>query len=251
MKGLAIACFAVLALAVAAVTLAPATLVDRHLSAATSGALRLRDTGGTVWRGHGSLTDAKGTFALPLAWAVDPLPLARGEIAVRLVERPDTEQPGGDIRYRDGAWRIEGLHAAIPAAMLPALAQANARVALGGTIRVELPRLELAKSRYDGKGTLRWNRAALALPMLPPLALGDVEVAVSSRGNGIGGAVSNRGGDVGVTGDLVIDPSRTALDLLLTPAPQAPALLARVLAALGGADGSGTRLRWQGPPLAR
>jgi len=250
MKALALVLFALLALAIAAVALAPATLVDVRLADATSGRLRLQDAGGTVWRGRGALADARGTSAVPIAWSVDAPALLRGEIALHLV--PEAAHPGsptGLLRWRDGRWSIEGLQATVPAAMLPALAQDGPPVALGGAVRVDVPRLALSKSRYDGQATLRWSAATLALPLLPPLALGEVDVGLASRGEGLAGPVANRGGAVRVSGEFAFDPARASLDVSLAPGPDAPPLLARALAAVGRGASGAARWHWQGPPL--
>jgi len=252
MKALGLGLVALLALVVAAVALAPATLVDAQLAQATSGRLRLQDAAGTVWRGRGALADAQGTAALPIAWTVDALALLRGEVALDFVaDAAHPVAPRGRIAWHPGRWTVEGLQAVVPAAMLPALAPAGSPVALGGTIRIDVPRLVLARERYDGQAALAWTGATLALPMLPALALGEVDVALSQRGEGIGGPLSSRDGPLQLTGDLAVDPARTALEVTLVPGPQAPPLLARALAALGRGAAQGAQWRWQGPPLLR
>src|SRR5262245_44443627 len=74
-----------LALLVAAfVALAPATLADVRVAAASGGRLRLADTTGTVWRGSGTLTDAQGLWRIPLRWRVSPPGALRGVADVEL-----------------------------------------------------------------------------------------------------------------------------------------------------------------------
>jgi hypothetical protein len=252
MKGIAVALFALLALAAATIVLAPATVVDAQLAGSTSGNLRLGDAKGRLWHGSGTLTPANGAFALPVTWAVDASALVRGEVAIRLLSDETTPgQPSGTIRFNGGAWRIENLRTSIPASALVALAGPDPRVALGGTFRIDLVHAAAARSRFEGSGSLRWTAATVGLPLLPPLALGNVEVAMASRGSGLAGTVSNRGGDLRLTGELYLDPTQSSADLLLVPEPHASPTLVRVIGAIGRPEGDGARWRWQGPPILR
>ena len=67
-----------LLLVVAVAALAPARLVDARLAQATDGRLRLADAAGTVWRGEGIVTDARGALRLPVTWQLSPLAVLAG-----------------------------------------------------------------------------------------------------------------------------------------------------------------------------
>ena len=58
-----------LLLVIAVAAFAPARLVDLQLAQASDGRLRLADAAGTVWRGDGIVTDARGALRLPVSLA--------------------------------------------------------------------------------------------------------------------------------------------------------------------------------------
>jgi general secretion pathway protein N len=251
MKGLAYALVALLALAAALFAFAPATLVDARLAAATSGALRLSDSEGSLWRGGGTLTDARGSVAVPLRWRLEPWPLLRREVSLHLTGDRADGAPVAGVTLRAAEWRVEGFLATLPAALLPALVQANAPATLGGEIRIDVPQLAVTSAVYAGNGTLRWRDATLSLGAMPPLPLGTIEIALAPRGNAIAGTVSNRGGAVRVSGEVSAGPAETMLDLALFPDAGAPPASAAALKAFGRPDGAGTRITWRGAPLLR
>src|SRR5512141_2656958 len=80
--------------AVAAVRLAPAALVDVCAARMTGDRLRLERADGTVWQGRGIL--AAGTAKLPIAWRLDAWPLLRGEFRLHVL--PDAPSPAGSPR---------------------------------------------------------------------------------------------------------------------------------------------------------
>jgi len=66
----------------------PATLVDRRLAAASNNKLRLANASGTLWNGRGNITDAGGTWRVPVGWSISTQAVARGihEVVLRPID---------------------------------------------------------------------------------------------------------------------------------------------------------------------
>lgn len=250
MKALAYALIFVVALAAAAVAFAPASLVDARLSAATSGQLRLANARGTLWRGEATLTNAASTFALPLAWALEPIPLARGELVVQLVPTSGSTEPRGQVSLSQGRVQLKTLAATLPAALLPMLLPWRPPPALGGNLHLDVPAFDASASAWASDAVVRWTNASLTLGGTHPTALGELAIAFKSRGNELAGALTNSGGELALNGTVLIGPQRTSLDVALNPRPNAPPAIAQLLATLGRSDPQGTvRVSWQGASL--
>lgn len=250
MKALAYALIVVVALLAAAVAYAPASLVDARLSAATFGQLRLANARGTLWQGEATLTDAAWTFALPLAWALEPIPLARGELVLQLVPAEGRREPRGRVLLSQGRVRLETLAATLPAALLTVLFPWRPPPALGGDIHLDVPVFDASASAWASDAVVRWTNASVAVGGLRPIALGDVAIAFKPRDADLSGALTNSGGELALNGTLLIGPQRTSLDVAVNPRPDAPAAIVRFLATLGRSDPQGTVwVSWQGASL--
>jgi general secretion pathway protein N len=249
-KTLAYALIFLVALAGAALAFAPASLLDAQLSVATSGQLRLAMARGTLWRGKATLTDAASTFALPLALTLEPLPLARGELALQLVPPAETAEPRGRASLSRNRVQLEALAATVPAALLPMLLPWRPAPALGGDVHLDVPVFDASASAWAGDAAVRWTGASVALGGVRPIALGELAIAFKPRGNELAGALTNSGGELALNGTVLIGPQRTSVDLTLDPRPNASAAIAQFLTTLGRGDPQGTvRVSWQGAPL--
>ena len=224
---------------------APATLVDARVATLSEGQLRIADARGTVWNGRGVLTDARGAWQMPLTWRLSPLALARGVVEVELAPVAGT-MPTGLIRIDGGGVSLARFSAEIPAQALAALLPAREAIALGGTIALSMPAFSFAGTRGSGTIAANWRHARVRTGGRA-LDLGAVNLALAAQDTRLSGRIGNSGGDVRLDGTATIAANSLTIDGTLTPAPDAPADVARLLAALGPADGNGAvRVAYRG-----
>ena len=233
----AVPLFALLAV-VAAVALAPASLVDALLASATTGRVRLADPAGTVWRGSGTLTGESGAWRTPIAWRASPLAALRGGVDVDLMAQGRVVANGG-VEVRD-------LRVALPAVALAGALPAVPAVDLGGELTLDAPRFRYDGRSGDGALALRWEHAR-AVVNGTLVDLGNVVARVTPRDGGLGGTLNNEGGALRVDGNVALSNDRIVADVVLTPAPGLPPAIAQALAALGPPDANGSvHVSWRG-----
>jgi Type II secretion system (T2SS), protein N len=238
-----LAFFAMLLIALAAS--APATLLDRRVATTTDGALRIADTRGTVWRGEGQLTDAKGTWRVPVAWQLAPRALLAGRIEVELGASDGGLAPQGHVDASADAIAANDLRIRVPAVALASALPERTRVTPGGFVTVLATMLAWKRDRVEGNATLAWPDARIATPF-GLLRLGTVNLPLSPRGSGLAGPLTASGGDLRVDGTIVADTAGLRVDATLTPSPSLPADLAQALRGLGNADANGAvRVSWR------
>lgn len=245
MKSIGVIVAAGLLLLVAIVGMAPATLADGRLAAATDGRLRIAAAGGTLWRGTGSLTDAGNTWQLPLTWSVAPLALARGALDVTLAPARDSTQPQGAIVLTTSGVMLTDFRATLPAQALARWLPLRDAPALGGDIGIEAS--AFAWSGSGGQGTINahWLRARVATAA-GVADLGTVDVAVTPQDKRLQARVTNTGGEVRVNGTISFTSGSSDGDITVTPVPGAPPALMRALASMGKPDADGAvRLTWR------
>lgn len=245
MKGVIVIITGLVLVAIVAACMAPATLADGRLAAATNGALRLQDASGTVWRGQGVLTDARAAWQLPVAWIVDTAGLPAGELIVMLAPVGNASQPGGVVRITAQQVSLREVRATLPAQALAAALPMRNAPALGGDISIDAPSFRWNGTAADGALNLRWMRARIATAA-GRLDLGTVDVAIAPAGARLAGRVTNAGGEVRVTGTLGLAADGNDGDLTIAPLPGAPPALLRALATLATPDANGAvRLTWR------
>ena len=243
---------AALLLGGAFVFLAPASLLATRVERATGGTLAVRQSEGTVWRGRGVL--AAGDAQLPNAWTVDPEPLLRGELRAHLgpfdgvgrVPRADVLAERDRISLRD-----VDLTLPLPLAIEALGGRIAHRVGLvaDGDLTIRSAQLDWVPPTVNGDLEVVWRAARFSLPAYAPIDLGDVTASLVANGERLAGPVRNSGGVMDIGGEITVRPDRSAaLSLLLTPRRADDATLARALATLGTAEGSGWRVNWQMPP---
>ena len=113
---LALLALMAMAVAVGVVCLAPASLLDGRLARATGGTLRLASTQGTLWHGRGVVTEA--TARLPLEWNIDPWPLLRGTLHMRVRSDTGAESPRGTLDLRTREITLQDADVTVPAAVI-------------------------------------------------------------------------------------------------------------------------------------
>lgn len=245
MRSTGIILAAVLLLLAALLGLAPATLVDGRLAAATAGRLRLAAATGTVWSGTGALTDAANTWQLPLAWTVAPTRLVQGMLEVTLAPARNAVQPQGTINVGNARLSLANVRATVPAQALAGWLPMRDAPALGGDIGVDATAFTWSGAGGQGSLNARWLRARLATAA-GAVDLGTVDVEVTPQDARLQAKLTNAGGDVRVNGTINFTSTGSDGDIRITPLPGAPAALVRALAGMGKPDADGTvRLTWR------
>ena len=246
MKATAVAIIGVVVLLVAIVAFAPASLVDGRLASVTTGRLRVTDTSGTVWDGRGVLTDATGSWRMPVGWTIDRAALARGALAVALVPADGGGGPRGTIDITRGATSVRDMTVDIPARALAGTLPARAAVTIDGTVAITAPAFDWNGDRGVGTLDARWRDARVSAGGVTA-DLGTVDVALAPKDGGLAGRIANSGGDVRLEGTLNLAGSMAGVEVAVTPMPTAPPQIARVLGALGAPDANGAvRITWRG-----
>jgi len=241
----AIVGFALLLAAIAA--FAPASLIDRRLAAASSAKLRMADAAGTVWSGTGILTDATGSWRVPVGWSVSALALARGAFNVALLPAAGAT-PRGTIDITPNAAALRDVVVELPATALASALPGRAAIVLGGTVTLTAPAFAWDRDRGTGALNARWRDARLVAAGTNA-DLGTVDVTLEPQGQQLAGSISNSGGDVRIAGTITIASTAIGVDAQLAPVPSTPAPVLRALAALGTPDSAGAvRIAWRGSP---
>lgn len=240
--------------AAAAVLLAPAALVDAALAERTQGAWRLTATSGLWWRGEGTLvatgSDAGSDARLPLAWRVALPALARGTLAVTLTT-PDGKTLAVVDATRERV-HVASADAHIPAALVAAVAARFAplagALAAGGVVSLESQGFEWADGRGTGSVDARWQRARIAFAGIG-LDFGDIELALrpQAAGQDLRGTFVNRGGDLALSGDVIVSRGAVSANVALAPRVTTSPIVRSALALLGRPDASGiVHVAWSG-----
>jgi len=235
-------------LAVACAVFAPAALLDARLDALTQGRLRLADSSGTVWSGHGIATNAQRSWSLPLGWKVDPLRLARGDVGITLQPAEAGDLPRGVILWRDATLSLEGVAFTLPAAVLGESTGAGNLLAFGGYLAFDAPRATWSSNGGDGAATVRWSGARVS-GIAGNVALGIVNANLAPRNGRIEGRVENQGGDVRIDGEFAWSPAAMEVNATLAALPSTPPAIVRAMGALGTPDANGAvHVQWRSGP---
>ena len=247
MKSAAVAIvgFALLLGAIAA--FAPASLIDRRLAAVSSAKLRVADAAGTVWSGTGILTDATGSWRVPVGWSVSALALARGAFNVTLLPAAGAT-PRGTIDIATNAATLRDVVVELPATVLASALPSRAAIVLGGTVTLTAPAFAWNDERGNGALNAQWRDARLVVAGTNA-DLGTVDVTLEPQGQQLAGSIGNSGGDVRIAGTIGIASTAIGVDAQIAPVPSTPAPVVRALAALGTPDSAGAvRIAWRGSP---
>jgi general secretion pathway protein N len=244
---LAVATGAVLLCAALVVT-APAALFDARVAVLSAGHLRLVNTAGTIWNGSGELVLLPAGTRQAWRWHLHAWPLLRGEIRAQIASETETV-PNAAVVYGRDRLELRALEFALPVESLLPLAT-TAKLALGGTLLVNVDHLVWVGNALDAQLTVHWRDASLPGPRADArLALGDVRIDLSGRGSELSGPVRNAGGDVEITGQLAVAAAGTAsVEVVLRPrgGERADPVTA-TLSTLGVPDGQGGyQVHWSG-----
>ena len=188
-----------------------------------------------------------------LHWRLDAWPLLRGEMRAALVNET-AGAPSATVIYGRDHLELRALELALPVESILPLAS-TAKLALGGTVLVQVEHLVWRGDALDAQLTVQWRDASVPGPPGPRaaarIALGDVRIALNGRGSALAGPVSNTGGDVEISGQVAVAAAgASSLEATLRPRggerERADPVTA-ALSTLGVPDGQGGyRVRWSG-----
>ncbi len=240
---------ALLLLGAAAALMAPAALLSPAVAQFTGSRVGASDLEGSLWNGRGVLS--LGDARLPVAWQVDALPLASGELRAHVMPADAAARaPRAGIVAAPGRLALSDLDVTLGAGTLAdALVRSAALRAawrVDGDVTATTARLDLAPGASAGDLRIVWRDARAAFMAGPPVDAGELTVALTAAGDRLAGPVTNRGGDLDVRGDVAVTTGGAAtVSLLVTPRRADNAALARGLAAIGTPEGAGWRVQWQ------
>jgi hypothetical protein len=240
MRNLIIAVAVVIFIIIAAIVMAPASLMDRIVSSATAHQWRIENAQGTPWNGSGTvaiLTKGHTETVTPLAWKFKFGSLFSGHMSWRFGESPD--KLNSAVTIGSSLIELDNVNLQIPASALVAVLPTKTIHAMSGTIT-----LTTTKLTFDGKartGTLNvlWQDAAMMVNN-EPLRLGKVTAVVAPDQ----ATVTNSDGDLMVNGNAKLTPAGTITGgaFTLTPTPNTPESAKQLINAFGTkkSDGSVT-----------
>ena len=237
----------VVAFAIIVVAIAPASVARIAVERASNGTLTLMEAEGTLWRGHGTLA-APRAFRLPLAWVVDPWPLARGELRVQVLPSiAASVAPRAEITARRDAVALRDVDVTLPADMVEGLAPRSG-IRVNGDLHVTTPSLDWTPTAFTGGALIDWQDAQFAIAVDSAIRLGTVRAALAAAGDRLTGALTNVGGALDVRGTLSVSAAGAPNATVTMTPREGDAAQARTLTV--GADPGG---RWDvqyraGPP---
>jgi hypothetical protein len=254
MRSLLVVAAAACLLAAAVAIEAPATLVDRQLDSLTGGRMRVADATGTIWSGSGALILLPYAARVPVQWHIDALPLLRSRLSGTLA-RDATESSPSTFDLGSDDLALRRFAVAFPAEALLRAADAPAAVTgAGGTVDLRADAFAMRRGLFEGAFIARWQGASLPGPRPEVrIALGDIRLEGVGNGGEMKGALSNVGGDIEITGTLVLAATgATRMEARLKPRAgldaERSSAITTALSMLGSADGSGGfRVAWQAP----
>ncbi len=241
-----------LAVVVAVVVEAPATLLDNRVDLLSGGRIRVANAKGTVWRGSGELTllpMSADERRLPISWRVKALPILWGDIAGTLNGDDLTGTPAS-FSFSRSRTTLQNFVVALPASALLRVANIPSMLTASGDLEFNVESVSMTEQAIDGHIVARWQGADLAAPPLGRVALGDVRLDLAGQGGPFQGKLSNVGGEVDLSGTITfVSDGRPRLDMVVQPRPNIDSErkknLVSALSMIGAPNGAGGyRLVW-------
>lgn len=239
------------ALVVAIVAFAPASVALGYLRDNSNGALAFEGARGTVWRGGASDVAINGEPLGRVDWTLSPIAALRSRIDARIAVDGPQGVGSGRIRRQGELWRISDTRAELPASVLDGLLSAGGLVA-HGRVMLDLEELSLSgRLPQAAAGRLRWVDARVAGRVHAELGELVAEFRSSSDGR-LDGVLSDTGGPLGLDGLFHVSWLGYGVEMILTP--RSPSV-ADALSRIGQPNDGPSRLyavegRWLAPTPA-
>jgi hypothetical protein len=189
------------------------------------------------------------TTQLPLEWQVDPWPLLRGILHLRVRSDAGADSPRGTLDLRAREITLQDAEVTVPAALIDRLLGDMAAGSVDGEVHASASDLRLAAGSNSGEARLVWRNARIrGLGNAAPLELGEVRTTLVANGATMSGPVANDGGNLALRGEWTLkEMDALTLALHATPRKAGDAELARWLSSVGTPDGDGWRIQWRLP----
>ena len=194
----------------------PAGYVRGTLQEALPG-LQLGNLSGSVFSGQSGSASYAGLDLGTVDWRLQPLALLLLRIEYRLAfSHPDNSghvtvgvKAGGDVYGKSLDMQL------LPDRLLNRFSPVT--LVTRGSVEMLVDSFELEGEQLRNvSGTVHWRDGAIESPLVLPL--GDLGMVLESREATLA-AVVNRGGDMGLSGEILLQPgNRYAVDLALKPA---------------------------------
>ena len=232
-------------LAIAAIALAPATIVDAIIAGNTAQHVRLSEATGLWWHGRGTLVIEEST-RVPLAWRVSLRRLLQNALVIDLIDVD--RAPIGTITANEGKLDVRELRAPVPATLLAAFDRSRVPIVMGGAITLDVPQLTMHGAMPSGNLRATWNRARIVVGDVV-VNLGLVSLAAVPSDGGLSGTLQNTGGDVVLTGTLTSRNGQNDVALRIRPTAATPESVRAMLPLLGSPDSAGgVQVTWSHRP---
>ena len=237
-----------LALVVAVIAFAPASVALGSLRDNSEGALAFEAAHGTIWRGSASGVAINGEPLGRVDWTLSPLAALRLRIDAHV--RVDGPQGAGSGRIRrdDDLLRLDDVTADLPASLLAGLLAGEGLVP-HGRLALELEELSLrGRLPQSASGRLRWVEARVS--GASRAELGELLAEFGNSGDGrLDGVLSDAGGPLGLDGRFHVSWLGYGVEMTLTPRNPA---VADALSRIGQPGAGRSRLyavegRWLAP----
>ncbi len=235
------------------VVTAPAWLVVWALPKIAPFPITAQESRGSLWRGafegvNAALPTGQNLQFDAIKWQLQPWNLLRAELAAAIeLSGPQLQGKGVIAKGIWGGIKLRDVNASAPASLLPMAVPALAIWNPTGTLDFTTTNFVYAGAASDGKASLAWRQAALALSAVKPLgeyllAMDGKEGALNYQLNTVSGALQLEG-----KGRWAANSSPTFLGSARAQ-PSYAAQLADLLRLFGNADSNGVvPLRYQPP----
>jgi general secretion pathway protein N len=220
----------------------PARVAYRWLAPAE---LQLSGIEGSLWSGRAAQAMAAGAYFTDISWRLIPQSLLSGELAYAATARPASGSLAADVSIgATGELIIENLVGTLPLDLAHPAFQANG---IGGDLDLQFTQLTLIDSvPVAAEGVLTVSN--LFVRDLSAAVIGDIEAEFRTMDGRMTATVSDLSGVIEVSGDFVVEASRSyRLTGLVRARPDAPPSIEQQLQFLGSPDNAGMRpFRFEG-----
>lgn len=216
------------------------TLPARHvLGWFSDGQLAVQGVEGSAWHGRVLRLAVNQQAVGPLVWQFDPVMLFTGRTEYRVYVQ--SGNGGGELRTGIslfGTRYVRDAQLSVPAADLAQQLRLNL-VSLGGNFQTDIQDLSFSDGWIDAlEGQIVWHDAQVQQPN--QVALGNLQMQLSLREAQIVGALSDQGGPLELSGEVIIGQDKSyQLNALVKARDGADPQLQQALQMLGSPDAQG------------
>ncbi|HED17261.1 MAG TPA: type II secretion system protein N [Gammaproteobacteria bacterium] len=209
------------------------------LFAASLAPLNLQGVQGKLWNGRATRVYYNKLSIGSISWTYRPTDLLSGHIGFDFINQDHLTRTSGTAGISLlGQPYLENVDGYAPASNLYKML-GSYPLSLSGKMQYTLNQLRLNNNQIGLiQGSMTWRNAAIQAPF--QARLGTLELQLSSEQGNILIQISNKGGQLGLEGSIIIQADkRIQTDLRITPRKNANPGLINVLRSFGKSDRSG------------